>query len=170
MADAQLDATYLGKLTVKGMGCVAAKVASEESGKLALARLYGKVSGLKYQPDTKSEGAFHTAFSGNFEGINLETGEVYRSGLLYLPKGISEIMESSFKKLLADVGDTASITFGFEIRSVKASNPIGYSYEAQALKSPEVEDELAQLRGQMQALPASGVKVGTAKTLPPAKK
>ena len=154
-----------GSDTVKGMGCTAAKVASEDSGKLALARIYGKASGLKYQADTRSEGNFHCAFVGNFEGVNLETGEVYRSGVLYLPKGISEIMESTFKKLKAEAekegasADTVSITFAFEIRSVKASNPIGYSYEAQALKNAEKDDELKELRALMASLPATGAKI-----------
>jgi hypothetical protein len=40
----------------------------------------------------------------------------------------------------------SQIAFAFEVRSIKANNPIGYSYKVLALQSPEAADELKELR------------------------
>lgn len=157
--DVKLDAaSYVAKITIKGLGCDPRKVVNVESGKLPLARIFGKVASVRYKEDEKN-GGMYVAFIGSFEAFNLETGEVYRSGVLYLPKGISEIMETAVTKLKKGEDDQESvISFAFEIRAVKATNPIGYSYEAQALQAPDKQDELAELRRQMLALPATGAK------------
>ena len=141
------EANLIGKLTLKGMGCRPQKVTAidGEKAKLALAHIIGKAQEVRYQDDKSGSGTIHTFFVGNFEGVNLETGDVYHSGKLFLPRGISELVEAAIKE--AQKHDkNASISFAFELRSVKANNPIGYSYEARALKKPEQEDELGELR------------------------
>lgn len=138
----------VSKLTVKSMGCDPRKVTAIEDPKarLPLCRILGKANDVRYQEDQKNPGTIHTYFVGTFEGINIETGDVYRSGKLFLPKGISEAVESAIKGAKDSGDNSASVSFAFELRAVKASNPIGYSYEAAALKRPEVHDELDELR------------------------
>lgn len=140
------EESYISKLTIATLGCNPSMVKTLPVGqnKLPVARLYGKVSDVKYQDD-KAKGVIHTFFAGTFEGINLQDGNVQRSGKLFLPKGISEVVEAAVKNAQAK-DDKSSIAFAFEIRAVKATNPIGYSYEAVAIKNPEAEDELAEMR------------------------
>ncbi len=161
------DVTILSKLTLKGMGCDPSKVKSLTDGnKLTLGRIYGIVNDVRYKEDRNKPGAYHTQFVGTLEGVNMETGEIFRSGICYFPAGISETMEAAFKQI-AEVskkdGTTPAAQFAFEIRSVKASNPIGYSYEAQAIRKPEQDDPLAELRAQLLALPTAGEVVTSGK-------
>lgn len=144
--------SYLAKLSIKTMGCDPRKVATVESGKLPLGRIYGKAVDVKFTEGT--DGKISCCFIGTFEGINMETGEVFRSGKLYMPGGVSEVMQTALTSAQAK-DDKASISFAFEIRSVKAGNPIGYSYEAKAIKPPEVEDELAEIRKLLVGLPVN---------------
>lgn len=163
------EENYVSKLTISTLGCVPAMVKTlkpEDGSKIAIARLYGKAAKVGYQED-KVNGVTHTFFAGNFEGINLQDGTVLRSGKMFLPKGISEVVENAIKTAQAK-DDKASISFAFEIRAVKATNPAGYSYEASALKSPEAEDELAEMRNAIAQLPTHEQKVlgaGKAKQL-----
>lgn len=156
--------SYVAKLTIKSIGCKPdmVKTLPDSEKKFPLCRIYGKVSDVRTKEDTKNAGSWFTYFAGTFEAINLQDGEIYRSGVLYLPKGISEMMEGSFKNIQAQ-DKNASVHFAFEVSSVKATNPIGYSYEARALVKPEKEDELAALRGEMLKLPALGEAVTSGK-------
>ncbi len=140
------EESYISKLTISTLGCVPSLVKTLPVGenKLAIARLYGRATDVKYQED-KEKGGVHTFFVGTFEGMNMQTGEVLRSGKMFLPKGISEVVEAAIKTA-KDKDDKNTVAFAFEIRSVKASNPIGYSYEAAALKNPEEEDSLKEIR------------------------
>jgi hypothetical protein len=166
----QLSAeTYISKLTLKGMGCNPGKVVALPAGeKCNLARIFGTIQDVKVTESKTIAGNLEVAFQGNFEGINLETGEVFRSGRLYLPKGISELMEQNLIKYHKEDAK-ASVSFAFEIRSVHATNPIGYSYEAQAIQSAQKVDELAELRKAVMALPAAGDPTPKAKQLDTAK-
>lgn len=148
------EENYVNKLTIKTLGCIPSLVKAlkpEQGTKLAICRMYGKASKVSYQPD-KDAGKFFTVFMGNFEGINLQDGTVLRSGKMFLPPGIQEVVENAIKSAQAKDAN-ASISFAFEIRAVQATNPIGYSYEAAALKNPEAEDELAEMRGVIAKLP-----------------
>jgi hypothetical protein len=164
MTEVSGEESYVSKLTVKTLGCVPSAVKAmkpEElvasGGKLALCRLYGKAAEVKYQDDKNNPGTVHTYFVGTFEGINLQDGTVLRSGKLFLPKGISEVVEMAIKNAKARNKDD-SVAFAFEIRSVVSTNPIGYSYEAAALKSPEAEDELKEMREIIAKLPTHDQK------------
>lgn len=154
------DESYIAKLTIKAIGCKPQAVTALPDGedKVALCRVYGNVQDVRVKESSTIAGSFETEFKGNFEAVNMQTGEVFRSGRMYLPKGISDVLEQGFKAITKDDA-TASTEFGFEIRAIKASNPIGYSYEAQALQKAAKVDELASLRKAIMALPASGVKV-----------
>jgi hypothetical protein len=171
------EESYIAKLTIATLGCTPSLVKTLPMGenKLAICRLYGKASAVKFQED-KAKGQVYTFFAGTFEGINLQDGTVQRSGKLFLPKGISEIVEQAISEAQKN-DDKASVSFAFEIRAVKAGNPIGYSYEAAALKSPQAEDELAEMRTMIAKLPTHeqkqlAGKPGQVKTLEgsPAKK
>ena len=170
----QVSESIVSKLTIASLGCNPSAVKTlppEElvNGELPVARLYGKLTDVRYQED-KAKGQVYTYFVGTFEGINMQTGEVMRSGKLFLPKGISELVEDATKKA-REIDEKASIAFAFEVRSIKATNPIGYSYKVLALKSPEAEDELKLVRdlvhkaGTVEVKRLTGSQTGKAQTV-----
>lgn len=165
-------ANILPKMSLKTIGCKPKEVATAESGRLQLARVYGLADGSRFVADDKSVTGSYTFFTGTFEAVNLQDGEIYRSSKLFLPGGISEMFEKEVAKAKKD-DPNAELQFAFEIRAKRDTNPIGYSYEAQALRKIETNDPLAAIRGAMLALPAGGPTVpsgkpkqleGTAKT------
>lgn len=149
------EETILGKLTLKEMGCNPSMVKTLREGEKTypLARIYGVALKVGKQEDRLEAGRIHTFFQGQFEGINLDTGEVFSSGKLYLPGGLSEQFEAFLTKAL-ETDPKTQVQFGFEIASQKATNPIGYSYVAAPFHKPEKNDALAALRAAMKSLPA----------------
>ena len=129
--EAQVQIT---KMSVKGLGC--------NPGSLKpLCQILGKATGVKSGED--ATGRVWSALVGDFLGVNLEDGKQYRSGKLFLPSGIHETIESAVKSLPEDGG---VVKFALELRSVKASNPIGYSYQAVSLIPTVAEtDNLADV-------------------------
>ena len=137
---------FVTKLTLKTMGCNPARAAAAKS-KVALARIYGVATGVKIKTDTK--GDTFEAITGTFEGVNLETGEIFRSGLLFLPGGIHETLTVHARE------DGAAVRFGLEIFAIPATNPIGYSYSAKSLlpQDAAAQDVLADMRDQIKITP-----------------
>lgn len=129
----------ISKMSVKGLGCKPFAAPKETPARLC--QIIGKASGLKTGEDTT--GRVWSAITGEFRGVNLATGEIFRSGKLFLPGGIHEVVEGAVKSLPEDGG---VVKFAFEIRTVEAKNPIGYSYQAANLMPMESEtDSLADV-------------------------
>lgn len=144
-----MSTKIIGKMSVKTLGCNPRKVTSFDDGAapLDLCTIMGFANGFKHGEDPKSA-TIWTCLTGEFEGVNLQTGESYRSGKLFLPAGIQDVVEAPLKQAAADKKEVV-IRFAFSISAVKASNPIGYSYEARPLLTPQEDDSLAQLRKQI---------------------
>src|SRR5690348_2896560 len=138
---------FVGKLSCKTLGCNPAMVKTlpQTETKLAIARIYGTCTGVGVQED-KEQGKAWTFLKGNFEGINMQDGTTLRSGKLYLPEGVSQLVEQTITEIQQRDGVKAVINFAFEIRAVKANNRAGYSYEAAQLVKPEQDDPLEALR------------------------
>jgi hypothetical protein len=147
---------FVSKLTIKTLGCNPAKVKDLPEGqtKLPLARFYGIAQDTKTQ-DNREYGTVDTFFQGDFEGVNMQNGDILRSAKMFLPKGITDILETSLKTAKAK-DKNASVSFAFEVRSVKATNKSGYTYEAATLMAPEQEDPLKKLRGALANTKPSG--------------
>lgn len=140
------EGLFVSKLSVKGIGC---KPGACEADKPALlCRIFGKADGIK--TGESQDGRVWSALTGSFAAINLQSGEEYRSGKLFLPSGIHETVENAVRAL-GENKEGLSITFGLEIRSVTASNPIGYSYQAANLVATTATDELSELRKAIEA-------------------
>ena len=129
----------VGKLTVKNGGVNPKKIAvlDEKKTFLPLCKIFGLADGVKQKDDPISGKTFFPLI-GRFQAVNCESGEITRSGVLYLPTGIHETYEAAVRKL--EEGDT--LQFAVELRAVRASNPVGYSYEAKDLMPPSSNDPL----------------------------
>jgi len=137
-----MNEALITKMSVKAIGCKpTGGLPTDESKPNPLCIFMGKATGIKMGEG--SDGRVWTALKGTFRGTNLATGISLRSGKLFLPAGIQEVVEGAIKQLPADGG---VVKFAVQIESIKASNPIGYSYQARNLMPMEAEsDELADL-------------------------
>lgn len=89
------------------------------------------------------------ALLGNFEATNLQTGEVFRSGVCFLPSYVADIVAGQL------IGDTQSVKFAFDVYAVFDENSItSYQYQAMPLMAVSEDDPLKQLSGSLQP-PAS---------------
>jgi hypothetical protein len=154
MAKAQTaDNSYISKITLAttGGGRIAKRAVTEEK-ELPCLRIFGIASGTKLK--NAANGDKFEAIVGDFEAHNLETGEVFNSGVLYLPAGLHERVAEPLKAEGAE-----AIQFGIEISAFPANNPSGYSYKAKNVVKSETADPLAALRAQavegMKLLPAA---------------
>jgi hypothetical protein len=165
----QKDVLMISKMSVKGLGC---KPVGEKEPK-RLCRIFGKADGIKMGED--KQGKVWSALTGSFAGVNLDSGEEFRSGKLFLPSGIHETVENAVRTIEADGKEGQSVQFALEIHSIEASNPIGYSYRAINLVPAEAVDELTALRQQIElardakALPAPAATAEAKASAPAAK-
>ncbi len=143
------EPTWISKMTVKGLGCVPAGVGAGEKKRLCV--IYGKADGIKTGED-KRDGRIWSCLTGSFAGFNLTTKEQFRSGKLFLPGGIHEVIENAVRKVNDGEGSGGlSVKFGLEIMTVKAENPIGYTYQAVSVVPTEETDELSELEKAIEA-------------------
>lgn len=80
-------------------------------------------------------------FHGNFEGVNAETGESYKSSKLFLPEVVASLLANQI-----DAADGAAIDFALEIGARFADSSFGYEYTVKPLIETKGADELESLR------------------------
>lgn len=165
-----VETRIVSKISMKNAGVNPKKIFAVPEGQrfLKLAVILGEADGIK-QVDDPAHGTVHEALTGRFQAQNAETGELTRSGMLYLPKGIHETVTAAVKK--AEEGDL--VRFALEVRSVRADNAAGYSYEAVPLLKPVEKDPLDELAamltdGNQKSLPADTAAPTAAPTPAPA--
>jgi len=135
----QIVEVMVSKMSVKGIGCKPFGAPLSDPKKLCA--IMGKATGIKCGEN--ANGNVWSALTDSFRGEDLVTGGVFRSGKLFLPSGIHEVVESAVRNLPEGGG---VVKFAMLIQSVEAKNPIGYSYQAINLMPIESEtDELADV-------------------------
>jgi hypothetical protein len=151
------------KMSVKGIGCKpTGGLPADDTKPNPMCLIMGKASGIKMGEG--GDGRMWTALTGTFRGVNLTTGKAFRSGKLFLPAGIQDVVEGAVKQLPVDGG---AVKFAMRIESIKATNPIGYSYQAVNLMPIEAEnDELADLIAAVNGGPAPAQIEAPAKEAP----
>lgn len=153
----------LSTMNVKKLNCDPA-IAVAQKKSIDLCRIWGFVTDIKAGVNPR-DGSQMIALVGDFMGVNLETGEMARSGRLFLPGGIHETLAAPFQGLKDD-DDKPRLKFGFTIASFPSTAPIGYSYKATPFEKPSDDDPLAELT--KAALAIGGTKVKA--LAPPTKK
>jgi len=149
--------TFLPKISVATLGTVPARAKAEKQ-RVHLARITGLATSTKFKTDQAGEPI--VAIVGTFEGVNIETGAVAQSSVLYLPGGIQEVIESAVDGL--PKGDNGGVPFAVDIFAKPDNNKAGYTYDAEFLVKPAgTVDPLAAIREQAtaaKALPAPAKK------------
>ncbi|WWT39187.1 ssDNA binding protein [Enterobacteria phage PRDteal] len=150
----------VSKLTLKTIG--AQPKPHSIKGNTALASIYGRVRGKKVGQSTFGD---FIKFEGEFEGVNIATGEVFRSGALILPKVLESLLAGA-------VDGENTVDFAVEIWAKPSEKGnTGYEYGIKPLIEPAASDELAALRNQVKAaLPAPAAAGEAAAEAKPAAK
>lgn len=129
------------KLTVKTMGAQPKPHSVKEA--TDLVQMYGVIRGSEV--GTSNFGDF-VKFKGEFEGVNLESGEVVRSSVLILPKMLENILKDSLPTGDDVTGLNVQVAVVIGVEPSEKGNT-GYAFTVKPLIEPEVSDELAGLRG-----------------------
>ena len=144
-----MEKQFLGKLSV---GTVVPKANIKknipEAGQapFGVMEVFGKATGLKGVED-KVTGVTHTAIVGEFEAVRMDTGEIFSSGVLYLPPGMHDRICAVF----SGENPPSQVKFALEIAIAAASNPAGYSWVGKELIEPIGEDPLSDIRSAITA-------------------
>lgn len=151
----------LTKLAIKNIGNPkAVTMLPEGTNQLLLGTIAGVATGVKKtkMPDGVT---VLMGLSGTFEGTPADPkADVISSGVCYLP----DAFQGPIIDLLSDVvnadGEVAkegahSAAFAYEVYSIKATNPQGYSYMLKSAIEASEADPLAELRGKLAALKAN---------------
>lgn len=149
--DAASGPTPLSKMSVKTLKLNGHKGAAlDKVGEIVwLGQIYGRCQAVKIKKRTSDSGELveDHPIIGAFEGINLETGEVSNSGILYLPGGFHDVIEQAIKS-----ADGSVVDFALEIGAERAENKAKFTWVAKNLMKPTGGvDQLAGLREQVQA-------------------
>lgn len=164
----------LRKITVRTVygdkGEVLETVMSDKKKSHALMRVVGVANGVKTgaskQKQSGKDASGQTveieverswkALLGSFEATNLQTGEVFRSGVCFLPDFAIELVSGQLTE------DVDSVRFGFDVTaSYDETSATSYVYDVTALMAPAEDDPLTALASQVNAtatLPAPAKK------------
>lgn len=140
------ETSVISKISVKTIGCNPKRAAALPEGSkevVKLASIIGQITECKEKKRTLPSGevTFDYPLIGNFEATNLETGEIFSSGQMYLPGGIHELAQAEINK-----EGVTSIEFGMILGAVRSSNAAGYSYVGNNVLDFKQSDPLKALR------------------------
>lgn len=124
--------------TAKIVGKIVARTLPEDGTVKSLYTIIGVAVGVKR--GTSDYGDW-VALVGQFEAVNLETGERFASANAFLPDVAHGLIE-------AQLGNSQSVQFAFTIGArVDDSSSVGYTYTAEPILPPDHKDPLEELRG-----------------------
>lgn len=131
--------SILSKITAKTLG-VNVEAAKESATRLFL--IYGVARGVTTGQSTFGE---YERLDGQFEAVNIATGEVFISGACFLPALIHNLIAG---QLTGEVG--SEVKFSFEVGAEPSENAIGYIYTVKELSEASGVDNLSELRATAQ--------------------
>lgn len=129
----------------------------DNENKLVLGAIIGIARDFKSKVDQRDLKEYWF-FTGDFEAVPAEAGkDVTRSGVLYLPTGIQELISNA---LYDAQGErlTDAVQFAFEVSVVKATNAQGYSWAFEPKMQAAPNDPLAELRALAAPKPAPAIE------------
>lgn len=138
----------LSKISYKTVcGKVNRRELPADGSSLLVMRVLGSATGLK---NGNTDFGEFTAFTGMFEATNVATGEVSRSGKIFLPTAAEVMLAGALQN------STGPVAFGFDIGVKESDNAIGYEYTAESIFDVAETDPVEQLKKNMtaKALPA----------------
>lgn len=136
------------KLTVASMGLTPGILKGVAGDKpTPVATILANVVDMKEKPSTLDSSRTDVRFIGQFEGTNLLTGEVVRSGSAYLPGAAQEFLQG-----LAANGEVAIAIQLTVQKDARANSAQGYRFGVTTIGEKSSFDPFAQLRSKVPAL------------------
>lgn len=87
----------------------------------------------------ESDNGAWTAFMGQFEFVNLLTGESFAGGKCFLPEPLDSMVSAQLESV-------DSVQFAFDITVKESEQAIGYEYGAETVLKPSENDPMELLR------------------------
>jgi len=115
----------------------------------ALYTVIGIANGIKTGNSTYGE---WLALTGQFEAVNLETGEAYVSPQVFLPEPLQGLIAAKVRTP-DENGKMPSVQFAVEVGFKPSKSTFGYEYTVRELVDSSDNDPLADLRKALPALP-----------------
>lgn len=156
-----MSVSFLKKLTVREAGLSMAeleKTAVAAAGEtVSVLRIVGSLTGSEAQQSSYGP---YVAFDGEFAGVNLASGQEYRSGKLILP----QVAEAPLNQILSSREDeTVKVKFAIDLTVIENKSLKGgtkFKYGVTPLIESSQDDELGKM---LKSLPAPGPKAGKKK-------
>lgn len=131
----------ISKITIAGCNAQPKAKSVKEGEKFPILMVVGMAHRAEVGQTTFGE---FIRFRGNFVGVNLKTGERFKSGALILPSLIQDILHTAVSE------SEGPVEFGIEI-GVKYSEKgnTGYEYTVRPLQEPTEADSLSLLEDRL---------------------
>lgn len=133
------DIKFIGKISAKKLGFEKKAIRKLcEKKPCSLFKAYGLATSIAYG---ESDNGDWTKFKGQFEAVNTQTGEICRSGELFLPNNVTPILES---QIIAAKGEDSfkGIQFAIEVGAKEdEESAVGYIYTSQNLMPADAEND-----------------------------
>lgn len=132
-----MSTEILRKLTLKNCGLDKSTIAEALEGKKSIDIL--RVAGITTSatPGQTDLGAF-VKFGGNFQAVNLLTGETFSSTVCILPNFIADTLAGALEQSL-------EVEFALAIGAKASKTVTGYEYTVRPLVEAQVNDKLGAL-------------------------
>jgi hypothetical protein len=140
------------KLALKDLGDPAMiKTQDEKVKKFMLGTIVGIATGFTSRANPKDATEVFEGLAGSFRSIPADgKREELESGILFIPDAFHNMIATPLRKMLA-ADANAQLRFAFEISSVRASNPAGYSWDfvpkIEAAGGNPLDDLIADIGG-----------------------
>lgn len=132
-----MSTSLVSKITIKSIKAQPKKHSVEQD--TLLATLYGRCQDKK--AGSSDFGEF-IRFKGEFEAVNAESGDVFKSNEMIVPRILEGLLDNA---ITAD--ENASVDFAMEIwAEANEASITGYSYTVKPLTEPQESDALQELR------------------------
>jgi hypothetical protein len=137
------------KLVLKDLGEPSLIKAEAESVRtLLLGTIIGTATGFVERKSADGEEKFE-GLAGQFRSIPADPKrDELESGVLFIPDAFHKMIAVALRdQLKAD--PNATISFGFEVSSIRANNPAGYSWDFKPMIEAKAENPLDALLGEL---------------------
>jgi hypothetical protein len=140
-------ATVIKKISVKTVIGGPAKIRSLHDGPIM--RVFGMMRGTQ---SGEGENGPWIALIGNFQAINMETGEIFAAAKCFLPGAAGDIVVEAWNNSQDGENPAENMKFAFDIKKfTDDGSAVGYQYSAVPLIEASEADPLAEMA---RALPA----------------
>lgn len=132
------------KMSIRGLlgAKPTARAIPEGNEEIYLVRVWGIASGLK---SGSSDFGEWTALTGDFKGCPLKTGEISRSGVLFVPDVLLDLIQPRVEQ-----GQVVEFAFELGIRA-ESDSATGYVYVCRPLVDTPTSDVMAALDAKINA-------------------